>query len=301
MEEAMTNTRVSTILACCLALTIGAATKAAPQANDHPSQERGDLDVIRKISTLIGTHVLDRTNTKVAALRDLALSPGGEVLYAVLGRGGVGGIGETDIGIPFNVLEMVQADGKWNVHLDTSVYDLNKAPTIQSANYRELTDPQWVARVNQFFHRRGELKGRQGETTATANSEDRSVGSVLLATKICNARIKNSQSEDLGKVEDLLLDRTYRVTFMIAATGGVLGVGERYIPVPWSQLGLSTNPENAAVAVSLDVTKAQLEKAPLIKGDNFATLLAPGFADEVRHYFAAIGHGASTRAEKSSR
>jgi hypothetical protein len=28
-----------------------------------------------------------------------------------------------------------------------------------------------------------------------------------------------------------------------------------------------------------------LEKAPLVKADNYKTLLAPGFAEEVRHYF----------------
>src|SRR5262249_20572552 len=108
------------------------------------------------------------------------------------------------------------------------------------------------------------------------------------------AKVKNARNEDLGKMEDLLLDRTHRVAFAIVGRGGVLGVGEHYIPVPWSKLGLSTNPENAAITVSLDATKAQLEKAPLIKGDTYPTLLAPGFADEVRRYFEPIARGATT-------
>jgi hypothetical protein len=91
------------------------------------------------------------------------------------------------------------------------------------------------------------------------------------------------------------------VAFAIVGRGGVLGVGEHYIPVPWSKLGLSINPENSAIAVSLDATKAQLEKAPLIKGDNYATLLAPGFADEVRRFFEPIGHGTTTGGEERGR
>jgi hypothetical protein len=61
---------------------------------------------------------------------------------------------------------------------------------------------------------------------------------------------------------------------------------------------LAANPENAVVTLSIDATKADLEKAPLIKGDNYATLPAPGFADEVRHYFGAIGRRAAIGAEQ---
>ena len=117
---------------------------------------------------------------------------------------------------------------------------------------------------------------------------------MLLATKIRNSKLKNPQNEDLGKIEDLLLDRMHRVAFLIVGRGGALSVGEHYIPVPWSRLGINTNPENAAVTVAVDATEAQLERAPLVKGGNYATLLDRGFADEVRHYFGTIGRGATT-------
>ena len=79
----------------------------------------------------------------------------------------------------------------------------------------------------------------------------------------------------MGKVEDLLLDKMDRVAFVIIGRGGVLGVNENYIPIPWEKLGLGENRETAAVSVAIDATKAQLEKAPLVKGDNYATMLAP--------------------------
>jgi hypothetical protein len=284
-----------------MALALDTAALAAQRRSTPTSGERGDLDEIRGVSALIGTHVMNRANTKVADLRDLVLSPGGDVLYAVLGRGGVGGIGETDTAAPFDALEVRHADGKWAVNLDMTADDLKKAPTIQSKNYRELTDPQWVARIRQFFRPRGESKAQAEEGTGPAQRERRADEWVLLATKIRDARLKNPQNEDLGKVEDLLLDRMHRVAFLIVGRGGVLGVGEHYIPVPWSELSLGYNQETAAVTVSIDATRAQLEKAPLVKGDNYATLLAPGFADEVRHYFGAIGRGAKTGAARERR
>ncbi len=74
----------------------------------------------------------------------------------------------------------------------------------------------------------------------------------------------------------------------------MLGMREQYIPVPWSKLGLSMNRENGAVTPSIDATKAELDKAPVVQGDNYETMLAPGFADQVRHYFEEIRHPAST-------
>jgi sporulation protein YlmC with PRC-barrel domain len=282
MEMAMLNTKMTAKLTCGLAIVLGSVAAAAQEQRTPAAGERGDLDEIRKVSTLIGTHVMNRANTKIAEIRDLAFSPDGAVEYAVLGHGGVGGVGETYTAAPFGALEVRHADGKWTASLDKTADDLKKAPAIQSDNDRELTDQQWIDRAHQFF-------------CPPSAPKDRPVEWVLLASKVRSAKLKNAQNEELGKVEDVLLDRNHRAVFVVAGRGGVLGVGEHFIPVPWSKLGLSTNPESTAVTVSISATKAQLDKAPLIKGD-YATLLAHGFADEVRRYFGAIG--ATTGAER---
>jgi hypothetical protein len=293
MEETMLYTKKTVLFACCVAFALGTAALAAQQRSASAGGERGDLDEIRKVSTLIGTHVVNRADTKIADLRDLVLSPGGEVLYAVLGRGGVAGVGETYTAAPFDVLTVRHVDGKWAVNFEMTTEDIKKAPTIQSENYREFTDPQWIASVDQFFRLRaaGESKTRPEERTGIAQREPKALESVLLASKIRAAKLKNAQNEDLGKMEDLLLDRMNRVVFVIVGRGGVLGIGESFIPVPWAKLRLSSNREDTAVTAMSDATKAQLEKAPLVKGNDYATLLAPGFAEQVRRHFGVTGAG----------
>ncbi len=300
----MFATKNTVKLACCGALALGTAALAAQQRSISQEGGRGDLAEIRKVSTLIGTHVVNRVkpNNRIADLRDLVLSPDGTVLYSVLGCGGLAGVGETYIVAPFDMLSVRLDDGKWSVVLDMSAEDLKKAPTIKSENYRELSDPQWIARVDQFFRRRGGASQAQPKPgtglaqpkpgTGLAHREHRTVKWALLATKIRAAGLKNGQNEDLGKVEDLLLDGQHRVVFVIFGTGGVVGIGENHIPVPWSKLRLAFNQENLAVTVVIDAAKVQLEKAPLIKGDDYATLLAPGFAEHVRRYFKVTGRGA---------
>jgi hypothetical protein len=301
----MLQTRMPLKLACgmVLALALGTGPVAAQQRSTLAPEERGDLTAIRKVSMLIGTPVMGPAEATVAHIRDLALSPAGEVLYVVLGYGGLAGVGETDTAAPLDALEIRHAsDGKWAAHLDMTADDLKKAPTIQSSNYRELADAQWIARVDQFFRPRAEKARPGGEATGPVRQSPRgAVERVLLASKIRSSQLKNPQNEDLGKIEDLLLDQQDRVAFLIVGAGGVLSIGEHYIPVPWSNLGLTTNLENAAVTASVNATKDQIEKAPRVKESDYATLLNPGFAKEVRRYFGATGRATSTETERERR
>ena len=97
----MLNTKMTARIACCMAIAFGSVALAAQQRSTSAAGERGDLDEIRKVSSLIGTDVMNRANTKVADLRDLVLSPDGEFVYAILGYGGVGGVGESYTAAPF--------------------------------------------------------------------------------------------------------------------------------------------------------------------------------------------------------
>jgi hypothetical protein len=285
-EDIMLDSKMAARLACCLVLALSAAPVAAQQ-HTSPSARRnqGDLDKIRMVSTLIGTEVLNQSNAKVAVVRDLALSPEGAVLYAILGYGGVAGVGDTYTAAPFDALWIHHDNEKWAVNLNMTSEEIKNTPTIRSEDYRELSDAQWIERTDRFFRPHFETQAdsqRRGEPTAGVR---RTMEHVLLATKIRAAKLKNTRNEELGKVEDLLLDGRHHVVFVIIGQGGVLGIGENYIPVPWSKLSFNINRENLAVLAMIECSKVELEKAPIVKGTNYATLLAPGFADQVRQYF----------------
>ena len=281
----MIDTKTTVKLACCIALVFGTAALAAQRTGTSAERERGDLDKIRKSSSLIGTHVVNRANTTIAELRDLVLSPEGGVKYAVLGFGGVAGVGESYTAAPFELLDVRLQEDKWAVNLEMAADDFKNAPRIQSDDYRELTDPQWTARVDRFFTPRSESDEKSKAETEPAAREHRAVEHVILASKVRGAKPKYAQNQELGKLEDLLLDREHRVAFVILGRGGLAGIGETYIPVPWAKLSLSKAKENTGITVTIDATKEQLEKAPVVKGADYATLMARGFAKEVRHYF----------------
>ncbi len=128
---------------------------------------------------------------------------------------------------------------------------LEKAPMIESDNYRELADPQWMARVREFFATPGRRPALSEDKEPAATSGEGPT-TLLRASKVLGATAPERPSENLGSIEDLLLDRNSRVAFAIIGHGGVLGIGENYIPVPWSKLQLSQRPDDAGLVAAIE-------------------------------------------------
>jgi sporulation protein YlmC with PRC-barrel domain len=81
----------------------------------------------------------------------------------------------------------------------------------------------------------------------------------IRASRVIGTDVKDSMGEVIGKVEDLILDKTDNaIMFAVVGFGGVLGVGEKFHPVPWSALDFE--PVEGAYVVPF--SKEQLKKAP---------------------------------------
>jgi sporulation protein YlmC with PRC-barrel domain len=275
-------------LACGILLgSVLSGPAVAAQQGSSERSSRTDLDEIRMVSALLKTEVMNRANEKIATVSDLILTADGKVHYAILGVGGVVGIGTKYTAIPWSKLEAKHLHGKYAVNLDMSKDRLDQAPMLQDENYNELNNPQWIARMREFFGARD--AGSTAHETSAESTSGAAQTKMLRASKIMAAALKNSRDESLGKVEDLLLDKGSRVAFAIIGHGGVLGIGESYIPVPWSKLRFTHLPDSNSLVAVLDMNKDQLEKAPLVRGSTYETMLAPGFTSQVYRFFGVEG------------
>src|SRR5512142_2622489 len=53
-------------------------------------------------------------------------------------------------------------------------------------------------------------------------------------SKLMDAEIKSKSGEDLGKMEDVLINPTTgKIDFAVLGRGGFLGIGEKLVPIPW--------------------------------------------------------------------
>jgi sporulation protein YlmC with PRC-barrel domain len=81
----------------------------------------------------------------------------------------------------------------------------------------------------------------------------------ILASKVRGTPVYNKEGEEIGAVEDIVLDKSSNnIMFAVLGSGGMLGLGEKYRPIPWSILDYDPNKGGYVVPLSKDV----IEKAP---------------------------------------
>ena len=81
----------------------------------------------------------------------------------------------------------------------------------------------------------------------------------ILASKVKGTSVYNTTGDKIGHVEDVVLDKlSDHIMFAALGFGGVLGMGEKYAPVPWSMLDYQPDKGGYVVPLSEDIIK----KAP---------------------------------------
>jgi uncharacterized protein YrrD len=96
--------------------------------------------------------------------------------------------------------------------------------------------------------------------------------------------VVNAQGEDLGKIEDIMLDvERGRIAYAVLSYGGFLGMGDKLFAVPWSALTLDADRH----CFVLNVDKQKLENAPGFDKDHWPTMADPTWAGELHTYYGS--------------
>ena len=78
--------------------------------------------------------------------------------------------------------------------------------------------------------------------------------------------VRSAADENMGRIVDVIVDRTGKVRAAVIDFGGFLGVGSRKIVVDWNALHFGQI-ANKKDSISLELTKAQVAAAPEYKDD----------------------------------
>lgn len=105
--------------------------------------------------------------------------------------------------------------------------------------------------------------------------------SAILASRVQGTPVFNVDGDKIGTIEDMVLDKaSNNIRFAVIGSGGVLGLGEKFRPIPWSLLDFDPDKGGYIVPVS----KSVLEKAPayaleeLTKYDGDAAIRSEAFS-----------------------
>jgi len=90
-------------------------------------------------------------------------------------------------------------------------------------------------------------------TTATGHTN------AIRAGRAIGTNVYDRQGQKIGEVKDIVLEKTSNsILFAIVSFGGMLGIGEKYHPVPWAELDYDEKQDGYVVSFSED----QLRQAP---------------------------------------
>lgn len=137
--------------------------------------------------------------------------------------------------------------------------------------------------------------GTTGTTDMTGSSfglAGAEQGYMMLASNLLGREVVSTANDNLGNVEDFLVDiTTGNIPFALISHGGFLGIAQDQAPIPLS--AMSVNPEQTALV--LNVTQDQLQNFPDVDVSNdWPAGLDAGWDVELRDFWTNAGYNVDT-------
>jgi len=105
---------------------------------------------------------------------------------------------------------------------------------------------------------------------------------ILSASTLHGDSVKNPKGDDLGKIEDFMLDlETGRVRYAVLSFGGIMGIGDKLFAVPPEALAIDHDKK----CLVLDVDKERLKNAPGFAKDQWPDFADGAFGKKVYQYY----------------
>ncbi len=94
--------------------------------------------------------------------------------------------------------------------------------------------------------------------------------------------VKNGQGEDIGNVEEIMIDiLTGRVAYVVVSFGGFLGIRDKLFAMPWSALRVDTDHK----CFVMDADKELLKNAPGFDKNNWPEAPSGQWYHDVYKYY----------------
>jgi sporulation protein YlmC with PRC-barrel domain len=124
---------------------------------------------------------------------------------------------------------------------------------------------------------------------------------VLAASALAGGQVKNSAGENLGNIEEIMLDPERGcIAYALLLCGGFLGIGDKLLAVPWSALRIGLSGRDFI----LDVDRETLKKAPGFDRRHWPDMADPVFGRKTHKHYGRTPYwepGSETPASNNSK
>ena len=268
---------MTAISLCVFAVPTPAQTSsstASSQAGTFNTSQDKTLAHVDRANKLIGKEIKSSDNQRIGKLDNLVVDlETGRILYALIGSGGVGKVGETRYAVAPGLF--TEADNSLMINVDKQ--KLTGAPQFTSEMEKngQLNQADFVYKVYQYFGQNAWWQGKTAPNEGTFHNTH-------LANDVIGMKIQNVNNETMGKVDNLAVDLPAgRVVYVILNPDSSLNLGNNYYALPPDAFTLASDQKS----LSSDINKDKLAAAPHFDKNNWAQLSDTQFASQVYQYY----------------
>lgn len=199
----------------------------------------------------------------------------GRVAFALIGKGGVLGLGEKEHLIPWESITVMPKDPVKNegavAHTRLTAEEIEAAPVY---NKKEGIDAPTVRRI------------RENAKLPSDSTWERIAGTHLVTSgDLKGSTVHSTDDKDLGKIDDIVLDpNNHMVAYVVLGAGGVLGLGEKHFAMPLSIFEVAYDKDNK-VLVHAPLTKERFENAPEYESKDWKNMSDAAWVKKVSSFW----------------
>jgi sporulation protein YlmC with PRC-barrel domain len=275
--------------------------------SESTAQVQAHLD---KAKDFIGAKVVNERGEQIGTIADVVLKPDRSgVNYVVLSYDPGLAAAEKYFAVPWSQFgHKAGENGKaFILKGNISKADLDRAPGFDKNNWPAVASENWLGiERGSSMAPSGRAPSmpappREGMAAAPQPSPDRGArgdtayGAApamdiqnLRLSKLLGTTVRNLQDEDLGKLDNVIIDLSHgKVAYgLVAIRHGFLGLDKDFVAVPWSALNWTSQPG----IVRLDANRDTL-MALAFNADNFPNLEDPQYSRQLHERFRATPYG----------
>ena len=110
-------------------------------------------------------------------------------------------------------------------------------------------------------------------------------GDLISSDKVEGTAVYNREGDKLGSIHTVMIDkRAGNVAYAVMSFGGILGIGDRYHPLPWNVL--TYDPGQGGYVVDLD--RSMLEGAPSYSSSEMPDWSSRDWNRRVEDYYGGL-------------
>jgi len=250
-------------------------------AKKDAKKDHAKMQKVERISSnaIIGQSVYHQgSEDAIGTVNDLVINSEGKAQYAMVGTGGVAGIGQTTHAVPVKAFEMKwereEDDKQCKLMLNMSADELAKAPKVSLEHARDLTVDTFVERNSKFF------KAKDAKVLKPDNMH--------LVSELTDLKVTGNGNKSLGVLEGLVFGgKDCTAEFAILGTGGALGgIGEEYTAVPFDSVTITKTSDNQYKA-SIAADETTVGAAPKVTAENYDELDNEEVRNNIEDAFAS--------------